>query len=226
MDAQPLVQLLAVAAAADGFHHDVLGREKRDLGLEPAARDFGVHDQPAEDVLGEHEDRVGREERLGHRDALVGRIVERPLEPLGRGRHRGVDRERDDVARERAHALGPHGVALVGHGRGADLRRLERLFDLALVLQQSQVGRGLVGGLRDPREGVDDEVVLLARVGLARDALAAVEARAAGEGRVELLDLLGIPSEEREEGRLRARGSLGPEEAEALRARRAPARDR
>ena len=63
---------------------------------------------------------------------------------------------------------------------------------------------------------MDDEVVLLARIGLARDELAAVEARAAGERRVELLDLLGIASEEREEGRLRARRSLGAEEAEAL----------
>ena len=46
--AEALVELLPVAAAAHGLHHHVLGREERDLGFEPAARDLGVHDQPAE----------------------------------------------------------------------------------------------------------------------------------------------------------------------------------
>ena len=114
-----------------------------------------------------------REERLGHRDALVGGVVERALEPLRRGGHRRVERERDDVPRERADALGAHRVALVRHRGGADLRRLERLLELALVLEQAQVGGDLVRRLREAGERVDDAVVLLARVGLAGDATAA-----------------------------------------------------
>ena len=104
-----------------------------------------MDDEAADDVLEQDQDRVGREEGLGHRDALVGGVVERALEPLRGGRHRRVERERDDVARERADALGAHRVALVGHRGGADLRLLERLLELALVLEQAQVRADLVG---------------------------------------------------------------------------------
>src|SRR6185503_18840867 len=99
----------------------------------------------------------------------------------------------------------PHGVSLVGHGRGAHLRRLERLLDLAVVLEQPEVGRGLVRRLGDARERMDDEIVLLARVRLARNALAPLEPGAAGERRVELLDLRGIAAEKSEKGGLRPR---------------------
>ena len=47
--------------------------------------------------------------------------------------------QRDDVPGQAADPLRPHRVPLVGHGAGADLLRLERLEQLALVLQQPEV---------------------------------------------------------------------------------------
>ncbi len=165
----------------------------------------GCTTSPPGHVLEQDQDRVGREEGLGHGDALVGGVVEAPLEPLRRGGHRRVERERDDVARERADALRAHRVALVGHGGRADLAGLERLFELAVVLQQAQVGADLVRRLREARERVHDRVVLLARIGLARDELPPRETGAPREGGVELLDLRGVAVEEQQEGGLACR---------------------
>ena len=67
-----------------------------------------------------------------------------------------------------------------------------------------------------PESACDDEIVLLARVRLTRNALAPLEPGAAGERGVELLDLRGIALEEREKGRLRSGGALRAEKAEAL----------
>jgi hypothetical protein len=70
--AQALVQLLAIAAPPDGFHQDVLGCEKRQLGLETPPADVRMHDEARGHVLEEQEDGVGREKGLGHGDPLVG----------------------------------------------------------------------------------------------------------------------------------------------------------
>ena len=141
VNAEFLVQLLAVPAPPDRLHQHVLGGQEGSLVGQPPRADLRMDDQAARDVLEQDQDRVGREERLGNGDALVRRVVQRALEPLGGGGHGRVEREDDDVAGQRADALGAHGVALVGHGRGADLRRLEGLLELALVLEQPQVGR-------------------------------------------------------------------------------------
>ena len=47
--------------------------------------------------------------------------------------------------RQAAHPLGPHRVAFVRHGRGADLVRFKWLFDLLAMRQQPQIGTELVG---------------------------------------------------------------------------------
>src|SRR5262249_61918872 len=94
------------------------------------------------------------------------------------------------------------------------LRRFERLFDLPVVLQEAQIGRDFVRRLRQARERMDDAVILLAGVGLARDELALFESSAARELSVELLDPRGIAAEEEQERRLRAGGPLGAEKSE------------
>ena len=137
--ADPLVQLLTVAAALDGVHHNILGRHKGQLVAQVLLDDLRIDDEAVDDVDVERQDSVGREERLGHADALVRGVVERALEPLGRGGYRGVGRVTDDVARKRRDALGAHGIALVGHGRRADLTLFKRLFDLFEMSQQANV---------------------------------------------------------------------------------------
>src|SRR2546425_360521 len=99
--------------------------------------DHGLpHFEPRRDVGREHEDPVRREKGLGEDDAPVGAVVERAFEPLTGGGVPGVALELDHEAAQTRHPLGPHRVALVGHGGGADLLALERLQHLAFVLQQ------------------------------------------------------------------------------------------
>ena len=173
-----------------------------------------MHRQSGEHVFEQDQDPVAREERLGDREPPVGRVVERSLEPLGRRRHRRVERKSDDVPGQAADALGAHRVALVGHRGGADLGCLERLLDLAVVLKEAQIRADLVGRLGEARERLDDPIVLLARVGLARDDLAAFEPGAARDRAVELLDLRRIAVEEEKKGRLRAGRALRSQETQ------------
>ena len=88
----------------------------------------------------------------------------------------------------------------IRHRRRADLRRLERLLDLAVVLKQAQVGPDLVARMRGARERMDDAVILFSRVGLAGDGLPAGETGARREGAIEVLDLARVAAEEEEEG--------------------------
>ena len=95
--------------------------------------------QAVRHALAQAQHRVGAEEALRQRDAAVGRVVERALKPLGAGRDGGILQVADDVARQGGDALAAHGVALIGHGRRADLMLLERLFYLFHVLEQTDV---------------------------------------------------------------------------------------
>ena len=151
----------------DAEHEPALGGHERHLLVDVAPDHVLPHLEPGRDVGGEHQDRVGGEERLGKREPAVGAVVERALQPLGGGGVGAVGLERDDEPRERADPLGAHRVPLVRHGAGADLLRLERLEQLALVLQQAEVAGHLRRRLRDAAQGVEDLAVDLARVGLA-----------------------------------------------------------
>ena len=67
-------------------------------------------------------------------DAAVGGVVQRPLQPLNGGGHGRVHGVGHQVAAQGADALGAHGVALVGHGAGADLVLFEGLLHLPVML--------------------------------------------------------------------------------------------
>ena len=86
--ADALMQLLTVAAALYRVHHDVLGSHEGQLVHHVRLDDLGVNDKAGNDVDHDAEDSVDREERFGNRDALVRGVVERALEPLGRGGER------------------------------------------------------------------------------------------------------------------------------------------
>jgi hypothetical protein len=80
----------------------------------------------------------------------------------------GVLLEGDDVPSQCSDSFGSHRVALVGHRARTDLFRLERLQQLALVLQQPDVGGELCGTLGDAAEHVEHLGVKLPGIGLSR----------------------------------------------------------
>src|SRR5262249_34453183 len=124
---------------------------------------------------------------------------EGPLEPLRRGGHRGVERERDDVAGERAEPPPPPRGLLLRHRGGGDPRGPPPPLGLAVVAGEPNVRRGPWRRLGEARQRVERTVVVLARVRLPGDEDAPLEPRAAGEGTVELLDAVRVAVEEREE---------------------------
>ena len=130
MDTQRFVQLLAVAAAFDALHHDVLGRHEGELFHHTARHDAVIDNEPLRNVDIDVQNGVYGQKSLGYRDALIRAVVKRALEPLGTGRHGRVEAVGDHIARQRREALAAHGVSLVGHGARADLVRLERLLHL------------------------------------------------------------------------------------------------
>jgi hypothetical protein len=211
-----LVQFLPIAARGHREHQPALGGHERHLPVHVPPHHRIAHLESRRHVGGEDQDGVHREERLGQREPAVGAVVERALQPLRGGRVRRARLQRDDEPRQAADALGAHRVPLVCHRARADLLRLERLEQFALVLQQAEVVAQLAGRLRNAAQRVDDEGVHLARVRLARHGVGAREAQLARHLPVELAHLLVVPPEELEERRLRARGALAAVEAQRL----------
>jgi hypothetical protein len=78
----------------DGAHHQVLGRHEGELLHQAPADHLRVHHHPDRHVVHQQEHRVRREVRLGNGDALVGRVVQRALEPLRGRRERRVHARR------------------------------------------------------------------------------------------------------------------------------------
>ena len=118
------------------------------------------------------------------------------------------------IARQRADALAPHGVALVGHRGRTDLFFLERLFDLFKGLEQTQVVRELVCRLRETGEAGEEVGVHLARIGLSRNGDATGKIHLPRDHVLERLHFALVPLEQLHERRLRAGRPLGAEEQE------------
>ena len=90
---QTLVQLLTVTALLDGLHHDVLACHERQLGHDAGTDDLRVDDQPVGDVQQDVQDGVSSQEALGHRNALIGGVVQRAAQHLvaaADAQHRGA----------------------------------------------------------------------------------------------------------------------------------------
>ena len=157
-------------------------------------------------------DGVHRQECLGDGQALVGRVVQGALEPLGGGGDGGVARVHHHISCQSADALAPHGVALIGHGRGPDLVLLKGLLHLLQVAQQPQVGGELAGALGDAGQGGHHVVVHLSGVGLPAHRHHGVKAHLGGDFPLQLLHLLVVPLEQLQEGGLSAGGPLGAQQ--------------
>ena len=165
--ADPLVQQLSIATPPDRFHEQPLAGQERKLALEVPSDRARLDLEPARDVVIEDEEGVHGQEQLGKGDPLVRRVVERPLEPLGRGGEIEIAGELDRQPRQPGHPLGPHGIPLVWHRGGADLPGRERLQDLPRVLEEAQVVAELGRRHRHSPQRRRPRRVHLARVGLA-----------------------------------------------------------
>ena len=120
------------------------------------------------------------------------------------------------MPRQRADALAAHGVALVGHGRGADLALGEGLVELLLVGHEAQVRRHFCGALGYAGEDVQEEGIYLPRIGLARYWQDPRKAHVRGDAPLELVGLFRVPTEEGEKARARTGRTLAAVELQAL----------
>ena len=208
-----LVQGLAVAALfAHTVHQDVLRGHEGELVAQVLFHDGGVDPHAAGDVDDEVQNRIGAEEGLRDAQAAVGRVIQRTLQPLGRGGDGGVLHVADEIARKRADPLGAHRVALVGHGRGADLMRLKGLVDLLEVAQKPDIGGEFRRALRDAGEHLQHGEVRLAGIGLAGNGLAGGKAQLLRDHRLEPFGLFRVTVEQGEKARRRAGRALAAEE--------------
>ena len=204
MHADALVQRLPVAAQAHALHEDGLRGHEGQVFHHALADHRRIDDHAAGDVGVEFQHRVRGQKGFRQREAAVGAVVQRALEPLGGGGHLRVLRQRHHVAGKGADALRAHGIALVGHGRGADLALLKRLFHLAEGLQQPQILRELVGALGDAGERAEHAAVQFARIGLAGNGKALLHAHLAGDAPFQLVHLFAVAVEELHKALLRA----------------------
>lgn len=78
----------------------------------------------------------------------------------------------------------------------------------------ANIARNLLRRRSNPRDGIRNNQVHLARVRLRRHVIASREAKLAAQQVVQLVALGGVALEDLEEGRLRAGGSLGAAELE------------
>ena len=210
------MQVLTVAAALYGVHHDVLGCHERQLVHHMGLDNLGVNHQTGNDVDHDVQNSIDCEECLRNRNALVRGVIQRALEPLGSRGEGRVQAVADDVARQCTDTLGTHRVALVRHSRRTDLVLLKRLLDFLQVLQQTQVGCKLGSGLGNASQRSQRLRVNLAGVGLAGDRNHACKAEIVGNALLEFLNLALIAVKQLHEGRLRAGRALAAEHTQVF----------
>lgn len=184
----------------------------RELFFEKGERGGGVG---LEVEMGQEiEEGVGAEEGFGNGEAAVGGVVEGSLKPLSCGCVEGVLRKRDDEAGEAANPLGIDGVALVGHGRRADLGVEELFGELSLVSEEADVSGEFMAGGGKGAEGVYNLDVNFACVGLSCNGKEVGKAEIVGDELFEFFDFGGVVVKEGEKGGLGAGGAFSAEKRE------------
>ena len=204
MHADGLMQLLTVSAHLHAVHHDVFRRHERQLVHQMALDDLRIDDQALCDVQIQVQDAIDGQECFRHGNALIGRIVQRALEPL-RGSHDGrVHDIGDDIVRQRSHALAAHRIALVRHGAGADLALFKRLLNFLEVLEQANVIGEFMRALRDGAQHAEHTEIIFAGICLRGHRVAGVIAHLFRDQLIELLDFVRIAVKQLHEARLGA----------------------
>ena len=212
MGAQAFVQFLTVSALFHGFHHDVLGCHKGQLFHHTAAYHFVVHHKARADIDINIQDRIHGKEGFRYRDALIGRVVERALKPLGCSGKRGIQRIRNDIPCKRGNPLGAHRVALIRHRRGADLMLFKGFFHLLKGLENPQVVCEFIGALRKSGKYGKEVSVRFAGIGLAGNRHTAREAHFLCNQCLQLFHLFLVALKEFHKAGLRAGRTLGAEQ--------------
>ena len=92
------MQLLPVSAALDGFHKQILRGNERKIFPDTPVNDLFIDLKPGADILGEPQNGVGAEKGFRNRQAPVGGIVERPLQPLCGSCQGRIDGKRHEIA--------------------------------------------------------------------------------------------------------------------------------
>jgi len=156
----------------------------------------------------QHDASISAEEALGKSDTPDGRVVKRALKPLRGVSLLCITTKVPQLAAERAQTLTPHGVALVSHGRRANLVSLERLLKLLEHSKMSDVTTDALSSATEGTKSVQDVNVDLARVGLGSADLGLVEAGLLGDELIELLDESVVALEDGEERSLGASRAL------------------
>ena len=201
------MQFLAVAAPLHRLHHDVFRGQEGQIFPDGPVHDLLVDVQPVGHVLAQPQHRIGAEEALRQGNAAVGGVVQRPFQPLNGGGHGGVGGVGHQIAAEGADPLGTHGVPFVGHGAGADLILLKRLFHLTVMLQEPEVVGHAVGALGDGGQHIQNPAVGFPGIGLAADGEAALKAEGGGDPAVHLVDFRPVALKEIHEAGLGAGSS-------------------
>ena len=151
---------------------------------------------------------VSAEEALRESDTPDGRIIKRALKPLRSVGLLCIATKVPQLAAKRAETLTPHGVALVSHGRRANLISLKRLLKFLEHSKMSDIATDALGSATERAKSVHDVNVDLARVGLRSADLGLFEAGLLGDELVELLDEAVVALEDGEERSLRAGRAL------------------
>jgi hypothetical protein len=151
---------------------------------------------------------VGAKEALRESDTPNGRVIKRALKPLRSVGLLSIATEVPQLATKRAETLTPHGVALVSHGRRANLVSLERLLKLLEHGKMSDIATDTLGSATERTKSVENVDIDLARVGLRSADLCLVEAGLLGDELVELLDESVVALEDGEERSLGAGRAL------------------
>ena len=215
MAADAFVELLAVSAERRRQQQYRLRRQSWQMLFQVPRRGLGENLQAGGHIVREAKYRVCRQVGLRHGDALVGRVVEAAFQPLGGCGDRGVQRQHDHVARQRADALRSHRVPLVRHRARADLRFAERLLQLAEALQQPHVVGELGERRCDPRQSREQRCIDFSRVRLRRNGVRFDEAHSLGNEAVQPVDFARVAVEELQERGFGPGGAPGAAESQS-----------
>ena len=114
-----------------------------------------------------------------------------------------------ELSRQAGHPFGTHGVALVGHGRAADLILLKGLFLNLEVTEQTQVHGKLVGRGADAGQGLDGLHVELTGIGLTGNCKNLGKSKLCSDKLIHLAHLIVVSLKEFDKGGLGADRTLG-----------------
>ena len=206
------MQLLTITAALHSLHQQVFRCHKGHILTNRFINDFFVYMQTVRYILCKAKNGVSAQKALRHGNAAVGGIIQRALQPLNRSSHVCVHCVRHQISRQRADAFRTHGVALVGHGRGADLVLFKGFLYLAVMLEQADIVSHTVAALSNGRQAVQNAAVYLAGVSLTADIKALLKAKIGGNHAVHFIDLSRVALEQFHEAGLRTGSAAAAQE--------------